>query len=146
MDRNGLKFLNYRNVLTNGNAAVTHFIIATSFGIISVEDEACLPKRGKWEDQNSTWVIRNLTFMHYSCSSLLNHIWKKNPKQEWSSMESSSYENWDEIEMFVGHLVIGNLHLVIDNRLLAIVMGNQLLALGHWHLVIGTWSFVIVDW
>ena len=24
-------------------------------------------------------------------------------KQEWSSMESNSYENWDEIEMFFGH-------------------------------------------
>ena len=30
------------------------------------------------------------------------------PKQEWSSMESNSYENWDEIEMFFGHLVICN--------------------------------------
>ena len=30
-------------------------------------------------------------------------------EQEWSSMESNSYENWDEIEMFFGHLVIGNL-------------------------------------
>ena len=29
-------------------------------------------------------------------------------KQEWSSMESSLYENWDEIEMLFGHLVIGN--------------------------------------
>ena len=55
-------------------------------------------------------------------------------------MESSSYENWDEMEMLFGHLVFGNLQLVIDNRLLAIVMGNQLLALGHLHLVIGTWS------
>ena len=69
--------------------------------------------------------------------SIYNELYQK---QEWSSMESSSYENWDEIEMFVGHLVIGNLQLVIDNRLLAIVMGNQLLALGHLHLVIGTWS------
>ena len=71
---------------------------------------------------------------------------KSYKKQEWSSMESSSYENWDEIEMFFGHLVIGNLQLVIGNRLLAIIMGNKLLALGRWHLVIGTWSFVIVDW
>ena len=33
---------------------------------------------------------------------------KKKIKQEWSSMESNSYENWDEIEMLFGHLVIGN--------------------------------------
>ena len=31
-------------------------------------------------------------------------------------MESSSYENYDEIEMLLGHLVIGNLLLVIGNR------------------------------
>ena len=30
-------------------------------------------------------------------------------------MESSSYENWDEIEMLFGHLVIGNLQFVISN-------------------------------
>ena len=36
-------------------------------------------------------------------------------QQEWSSMESSSYENWDEIEMLFGHLVIGNLQFVINN-------------------------------
>ena len=58
-------------------------------------------------------------------------------------MESSSYENWDEIEMFFGHLVIGNLQLVIGNRPLAIVIGFWSLALSHWNLVIGTWSFVI---
>ena len=29
-------------------------------------------------------------------------------KQEWSSMESNSYENWDETEMLFGHFVIGN--------------------------------------
>ena len=44
-------------------------------------------------------------------------------------MESSSYENWDEIEMFFGHLVISNLQLVIGNRPLAIVSGNQPLSL-----------------
>ena len=32
---------------------------------------------------------------------------------KWSSMESNSYENWDEIDMFFGHLVIGNWHFVI---------------------------------
>ena len=37
-------------------------------------------------------------------------------KQEWISMESSLYENWDEIEMLFGHLVICNLQLVIGNR------------------------------
>ena len=36
-------------------------------------------------------------------------------EQEWSSMESNSYDNWDEIEMFFGHLVIGNWHFVIGN-------------------------------
>ena len=35
--------------------------------------------------------------------------------QEWSSMESNSYENSDEIEMFFGHLVIGNWQFVIGN-------------------------------
>ena len=30
-------------------------------------------------------------------------------EQEWSSMESSSYENRDEIEMLFGHLVCRNL-------------------------------------
>ena len=35
-------------------------------------------------------------------------------------MESSSYENWDEIEMLFGHLVIGNLQLVIGNKQLVI--------------------------
>ena len=40
---------------------------------------------------------------------------KKKLEQEWSSMESSSYENWDEIEMLFGHLVIGNLQFVICN-------------------------------
>ena len=34
-------------------------------------------------------------------------------EQECSSMESSSYENWDEIEMLFGHLVNSNLQLVI---------------------------------
>ena len=41
-------------------------------------------------------------------------------KQEWSSLESSSYENWNEIEMLFGCLVIGNLQLVICNRQLPI--------------------------
>ena len=36
--------------------------------------------------------------------------------QEWSSLESSSYENWDEIEMLFGHLVIGNLQIAICNQ------------------------------
>ena len=48
-------------------------------------------------------------------------------KQEWSSMESSSYENWDEIEMLFGHLVSGNLHLVMGNRQL--VIGNRKLVI-----------------
>ena len=30
-------------------------------------------------------------------------------------MESSMYENWDEIEMLFGHLVIGNLPFAISN-------------------------------
>ena len=34
-------------------------------------------------------------------------------EQECSSMESSLYENWDEIEMLFGHLVNSNLQLVI---------------------------------
>ena len=28
-------------------------------------------------------------------------------QQEWSSMESSLYKNWNEIDMLFGHLVIG---------------------------------------
>ena len=51
---------------------------------------------------------------------LIKHV-NPNKEQEWSSMESNSYENWDEIEMFSGHLVISNLQLVIGNRPLAIV-------------------------
>ena len=46
------------------------------------------------------WVSKNWIY----CTSNDKH-----PKQEWSSMESNSYENWDEIEMFFGHLVICNL-------------------------------------
>ena len=42
-------------------------------------------------------------------------------------MESSSYENWDEIEMLIGHLVSGNLQLVIGNRQL--VIGNRKLVI-----------------
>ena len=34
---------------------------------------------------------------------------RSHTNQEWSSMESSSSENWDEIEMLFGHLVSGNL-------------------------------------
>ena len=41
-------------------------------------------------------------------------------KQEWSSLESSLYENWDEIEMLFGHLVMANLQLVIGNKQLVI--------------------------
>ena len=33
---------------------------------------------------------------------------KNKSTQEWSSMESNSYDNWDEIEIFFGHLVFGN--------------------------------------
>ena len=46
--------------------------------------------------------------MHASTSSNGD---ENNFKQEWSSMESNSYENWDEIEMFFGYLVFGNLKL-----------------------------------
>ena len=42
-------------------------------------------------------------------------------------MESSSYENWDEIEMLFGHLVSDNLQLVIGNRQL--VIGNRKLVI-----------------
>ena len=55
-----------------------------------------------------------------NCSFLKYFPPKFNLIQEWSSMESSSYENWDEIEMLFGHLVIGNLQLVIGNRQLVI--------------------------
>ena len=41
-------------------------------------------------------------------------------QQEWSSMESSLYKNWNEIDMLFGHLVIGNLQLVIGNKQLVI--------------------------
>ena len=41
---------------------------------------------------------------------------KRDLKQEWSSMESSSYENWDKIEMLFVHLDISYLQLVIGNR------------------------------
>ena len=40
-----------------------------------------------------------------SCHSLTDD--DNHRKQEWSSMESSSREIWDEIEMRFGHLVIG---------------------------------------
>ena len=62
----------------------------------------------------------------------------KEDEQEWSSLESSSYENWDEIEMLFGHLVIGNLQLVIGNRQLAI--NNWLLAEGNRKKTIGNWT------
>ena len=41
---------------------------------------------------------------------------KRDLKQEWISMESSSYENWDEIEMLFVLLDISYLQLVIGNR------------------------------
>ena len=37
-------------------------------------------------------------------------------------MESNSYENWDEIEMFFGHIVIGNWKFAIGK--LQFVGGN----------------------
>ena len=51
-------------------------------------------------------------------------------------MESSSWENWDEIEILFGHLVCGNLQLVIGN--MQIVIGNRQLVFCIKHLQIGS--------
>ena len=54
-----------------------------------------------------TWVVGELSTRDQEKDKII--------EQEWSSMESSSYENWDEIEMLFGHLVIGNLQFLISN-------------------------------
>ena len=62
-------------------------------------------------------------------------------KQEWSSMESSLYENWDEIEMLFGHLVIdaiGNGQLTAVNRKKAIC--NRQLVIGHTKVSVSFWT------
>ena len=47
------------------------------------------------------WVDINICLNFRLCNRM-GKIWyfKNICKQEWSSMESNSYENWDEIEMF----------------------------------------------
>ena len=55
----------------------------------------------------------------------LSYVNKKiSVKQEWSYMESNSYENLDEIEMLSGHLVISNWQFVIYNEQQAIGNGQ----------------------
>ena len=57
-----------------------------------------------------------LFFMKTYCYKIVS-------SQEWSSMESNSYENSHEIEMFFGHLVIDNWVFEIGNGQQAI--GNK---------------------
>ena len=54
-------------------------------------------------------------------------------QQEWSSMESSSNEIWDEIEMRFGHLVIraGNQSINWIKQLWQFVIGNLSLSISH---------------
>ena len=47
-----------------------------------------------------------------------------------------SYEKWDEIEMYFGHLVIGNWHLAICNWPRPKATGNRQLEKGNRKLVI----------
>ena len=54
-------------------------------------------------------LLRRPLIWNSAGKSLVNHHkvdigWDKKTKQEWSSMESNSCENSDEIEMFFGHL------------------------------------------
>ena len=62
-------------------------------------------------------------YLNIYCIQLLKQ------KQEWSSLESSSYE----IEILFGHLVIANLQLVIGNKQL--VIGRR-----QWKKTIGNWT------
>ena len=55
---------------------------------------------------------------------------QKDLKQEWSSLVSSSYDNWDEIEMLFGHLVMVICKIAIGNWLLA--EGNRKNTIGNW--------------
>ena len=65
-------------------------------------------------------------YLASQCSQAkLNNKIKKYPSHKINAirmefMESSSYENWDKIEMLFGHLVICNLQLVIGNKQLVI--------------------------
>ena len=49
----------------------------------------------------------------HDATYLVGFLIMMNDWQSLLSMESSSYENWDEIEMLFGHLVNSNLQLVI---------------------------------
>ena len=56
-------------------------------------------------------LLRRPLIWNSAGKSLVNHHkvdigWEIKEKQEWSSLESNSCENSDEIEMFFGHLVI----------------------------------------
>ena len=69
-------------------------------------------------------------------NSQVSHFLGRGGGVLWGSMESSLYENWDEIEMLFGHLVISNLQLESGNRQLA-VNNWLLLAEGNWKKTIG---------
>ena len=72
------------------NREDTSLTEGTNFSVVDVSHEK--------------FFFANLTLIDISLSFEMTK-----QEQEWSSMESNSYENWDEIEMFFGHLVIGNL-------------------------------------